>query len=176
MEGVTQMAKPLLWPTRSHPRASYMSAGASWPRRRRRAGARRAGGRASQSRRPTPPPTAPPAPNGAGPGGWGGERQTPSSAPLPLLAASRPAGPWGLSPPGRCTPLRGGDARIEGVPPGSAGMRRGGAERRWSAGRARRWGRPRRVLPRRRAGTFSAAAGMPGAGNRHRGDKDAKIP
>lgn len=70
MEGVTQMAKPLLWPARSHPRASYMSAGASWPRRRRRAGARRAGGRASQSRRPTPPPTAPPAPNRAGPG-WG---------------------------------------------------------------------------------------------------------
>lgn len=82
MEGVTQMAKPLLWPTRSHPRASYMSAGASWPRRRRRAGARRAGGRASQSRRPTPPPTAPPAPNGAGPGGWGGESGRPPPPPL----------------------------------------------------------------------------------------------
>lgn len=124
MESVTQMAKPLLWPTRSHPRASYMSAGASWPRRRRRAGVRRAGGRASQSRRPTPPPTAPPAPNGAGPGG--GERgRPPSSAPLPPLAASRPAAPWGLSPPGRCTPLRGGDGRTEGVPPGSAGMRSG---------------------------------------------------
>ena len=73
MEGVTQMAKPRLWPARSHPSASYMSAGASWPRRRRRAGARRAGGRASQSRRPTPPPTAPPAPNGAGPVGRGAD-------------------------------------------------------------------------------------------------------
>lgn len=107
MEGVTQMAKPLFWPTRSHPRASYMSAGASWPRRRRRAGARRAGGRASQSRRPIPPPTAPPAPNGAGPGGAGGEGGRPPPPPLfpcsqhltrqrrggfPRLGAARPYG------------------------------------------------------------------------------------
>lgn len=118
------MAKPLLWPARSHPRASYMSAGASWPRRRRRAGARRAGGRASQSRRPTPPPTAPPAPNGAGPGG-GEHGRPPPPPPFPCSQHPRPAAPWGLSPPGRCTPLRGGDGKIEGVPPRSAGMRNG---------------------------------------------------
>lgn len=136
MESVTQMAKPLLWPTRSHPRASYMSAGASWPRRRRRAGVRRAGGRASQSRRPTPPPTAPPAPNGAGRGG--------GSAADPLLRPSAPArsvSPGSAvgafparalhAPAGRGRTNRGGpagdcgDAEWERGVPGEDGVREG---------------------------------------------------
>lgn len=141
MESVTQMAKPLLWPTRSHPRASYMSAGASWPRRRRRAGVRRAGGRASQSRRPTPPPTAPPAPNGAGPGG--GSAADPPPPPLfprsQHLARQRRGG---FPRPGAARPCGAGTAERRGSRRGVRGCGAviGGAERRWSAGRARRWG------------------------------------
>lgn len=149
MEGVTQMAKPRLWPARSHPRASYMSAGASWPRRRRRAGARRAGGRASQSRRPTPPPTAPPAPNGAGPGGRGAD---PLLRPLPPPAASSPGSAVGAFPARALHAPVGRGRRNRGVPAGCLG--RGG---RIGAGRVRRRG-------------AAPPGGCPGAGLRCRRD------
>lgn len=160
MEGVTQMAKPRLWPARSHPRASYMSAGASWPRRRRRAGARRAGGRASQSRRPTPPPTAPPAPNGAGPGGRGAD---PLLRPLPPPAASSPGSAVGAFPARALHAPVGRGRRNRGVPAGCVGMGGGSGREGFGAG----GGSVRGARARR-----CAAAGMRGAGDggRHRGD------
>lgn len=133
MEGVTQMAKPLLWPTRSHPRASYMSAGASWPRRRRRAGARRAGGRASQSRRPTPPPTAPPAPNGAGPGGRRGRAADPLRRPPSRARSISPGSAVGSFPTWALHAPVGRGRQNIGGPAGECGdaeWGKGGVERR----------------------------------------------
>lgn len=154
MEGVTQMAKPRLWPARSHPRASYMSAGASWPRRRRRAGARRAGGRASQSRRPTPPPTAPPAPDGAGPGGRGAD---PLLRPLPPPAASSPGSAVGAFPARALHAPVGRGRRNRGVPAGCLG--RGGED--WGGKGSAPGGGSAGGGARARG---CAAAGMRGAG------------
>lgn len=171
MEGVTQMAKPLLWPARSHPRASYMSAGASWPRRRRRAGASGAGGRASQSRRPTPPPNRTPGPKRSRPGGvgWGERRRPPPPPPLlPPPAASSPGSSVGAFPARALHAPAGRGRQNRGVPPGYAGMRGGGGRARTECGKGSAMGpapsgaaRPRsRGSQRRRRDARVWAGGM----------------
>lgn len=76
-------------------------------------------GRGAQGRRPgqpiPPPHTAPnrtPGPKPSRPGVGGARRRPPSPPPFPRPQHPLPAAPWGLSPPGRCTPLRGGDGKI----------------------------------------------------------------
>lgn len=149
-------------------------------------------GRGAQGRRPgqpiPPPHTAPnrtPGPKPSRPGVGGARRRPPSPPPFPRPQHPLPAAPWGLSPPGRCTPLRGGDGKIRrgGVPMGRAGMRggegRGGrasedGEREGLGGGAGSVGCcpvAERLLPASPPG----CPGLGGDGNRHRGDKYVKI-